>query len=687
MKKHVRILMTSFCACVAILIFGQKCQGEIHKEEDDAKTVLQKISDINMKTFSWKWEDWDTRTWREALEELQERTHNPKPKMKRILTFNLFEEVEKRQRFSTELTLNDEATWDDLNLFCGKTDSKKFIVNVLDRTQTEYGKVANFLLFAQPTTDITALKERQSVVQTFLENEELMLDCDKILSSLKESENVMLSFWNHGLQFGRTVREKNLYDNPFSECLNKSNTAVLLKSLHDHADRAWSVVNTTITASVLSLYGVLLATGVCNVPEFIIDQKKKRQGDGGIVFTMLSCMENRLAQVVVSLISGTFAAFNIKKYLEDCVCGFLSEKIIQSFMNKVSVSLKNMAELYHKISAHESLKKFKDFEALSKLFEEIIVNSEKLSELMTLINTDTLEEETSLISHKGIVIRSYVLMHDVKNLLEEALVAVGNIDAYISLAKLYKETQKSRNAFSFAQYKIAEKPFIKLSNFWHPLVGWEAVVPNSITVGSDGRRQNIIVTGPNEGGKSTSLKTIALCVLMAQTIGMVPAEEMIFTPFTSIATYFNITDDVGAGNSLFKAEVLRTEKLINRLDSLCLKEFSLTMFDEVFNGTSPREGEAAAYSVAQYLGQYPNNICFVATHFPLLADLEKTTNTFSNYKVSVIRSDEGTIRYPYRLEEGISHQYVAIDVLRNQGFSNNILERADEIIRKQIAPA
>ena len=153
-----------------------------------------------------------------------------------------------------------------------------------------------------------------------------------------------------------------------------------------------------------------------------------------------------------------------------------------------------------------------------------------------------------------------------------------------------------------------------------------------------------------------------------------------FTPFKFIETHLNIADNVNSGHSLFKAEVIRAQELINKVQEAKKGEFIYTIFDEVFNGTSPKEGAAAAYGVAKHLGKFSNNICFIATHFSIMTDLEKNTETYKNYKVSVVKEDDGTIRNLYKVEPGISHQYIALDILKNEGLSGSILEEAQAII-------
>ena len=102
--------------------------------------------------------------------------------------------------------------------------------------------------------------------------------------------------------------------------------------------------------------------------------------------------------------------------------------------------------------------------------------------------------------------------------------------------------------------------------------------------------------------------------------------------------------------------------------------------DEVFNGTTPAEGQAAAYSIAHHASQFPNSICMIATHFARLTELELATDSFTNYKVSVTCEEDGTLSYPFKLEKGNSHQHVAFDMLRLEGVDNSIVTRAQDFL-------
>ena len=80
------------------------------------------------------------------------------------------------------------------------------------------------------------------------------------------------------------------------------------------------------------------------------------------------------------------------------------------------------------------------------------------------------------------------------------------------------------------------------------------------------------------------------------------------------------------------------------------------------------------------LGECESSITIIATHFPLLTALEKGTDSFSNYNVSVNKIN-GDIKYPFKLEHGISNQHVALDILQSQGFAGIVVETANKIFK------
>ncbi len=314
--------------------------------------------------------------------------------------------------------------------------------------------------------------------------------------------------------------------------------------------------------------------------------------------------------------------------------------------------------------------------------EENETVSDKLHQLVQLLLTNTFTGEPGYLTLKGRVLAAYALMKNIKEQLAPALMAVGELDALLSCATLYQEFANGDNHYAFATYLQQDTPYLSMENMWNPFLPVRKAVPNSIELGGKNPK-NVILTGPNAGGKSTFSKGLTLNVVLAQTIGIVPAQSLKLTVFDKINTYMNITDDTAAGNSLFKSEVLRAQELLNTITHLPKNQFSFSVMDEMFSGTSPKEGEAASYAVAKNIGSHKHSIAVIATHFPRLKGLEKDTTDFKNYQVRIIRHEDSSFSYPFKLEEGAADQNVAIDILQQQGFGSSILADAHAILNEQ----
>ncbi len=309
--------------------------------------------------------------------------------------------------------------------------------------------------------------------------------------------------------------------------------------------------------------------------------------------------------------------------------------------------------------------------------------SSKMHQLINLLLTNTFTGSPSYFCHKGRVLAAYKLMTEVKDEFALILHATGELDAFNSCAQLMKEYENTDTPYTFAEYRTNQTaPSLMLEEMWNPLVMLNTnarIVKNSINLGPD-TRKNALISGPNAGGKSTFMKGLNVAIILGQTLGIVSANKLTFTPFSKIITYMNITDDTASGKSLFMSEVERAQELLDIVEHLDKNQFSLCIMDEMFSGTSPREGEAASYAVAEELGSTPNSILLLASHFDMLKKLEFDTPLFINYQVRVIRYDDGTFTYPFKVEYGAANQNVALEILKSKGVNARILDKAQKIL-------
>ena len=235
---------------------------------------------------------------------------------------------------------------------------------------------------------------------------------------------------------------------------------------------------------------------------------------------------------------------------------------------------------------------------------------------------------------------------------------------------------KTKKEFEYVEYDIENAtPNTQIKGLRHPCLDSSKVVSNDCIIGP----KNIIITGPNAGGKSTFIKSILVNTLLTQLIGITTSNFCKTTLYKNLTSQINIPDCKGY-ESLFEAEMHRCSKNLNLLSgSNDSENFTLIVMDEIFNSTNPVEGIAGAYAIAKKISSYPNCILIFTTHYIYLTKLAKLeAGRFINYRMNVINEND-TIIFPYKLEKGFSRQYIALELLRKNGFDEEIINDAIEI--------
>jgi hypothetical protein len=251
---------------------------------------------------------------------------------------------------------------------------------------------------------------------------------------------------------------------------------------------------------------------------------------------------------------------------------------------------------------------------------------------------------------------------------------VHMIDALLAISKL-----KDIARFSFPVFSRSIKPVLELKGVWHPSINPDVVVKNNINVD-----KNIILTGPNAGGKSTLIKSVLISIVLAQSFALTNCQSMKMTPLHFINSQMNVPDCKGK-ESLFEAEMMRSKENLDKLSELeDNKQRSIIVIDEMFNSTNPIEGIAGAYAIAKQMAKFRNNLVIITTHYVYLTRLAKEfPMMFTNIKMNVcIDETTNVITFPYKLQKGISTQCIALELLRKNGFDANIIDDAMLIKQK-----
>ena len=237
---------------------------------------------------------------------------------------------------------------------------------------------------------------------------------------------------------------------------------------------------------------------------------------------------------------------------------------------------------------------------------------------------------------------------------------------------------QNRTGAGYVEYVEDVKPVMDVVQLAHPCIDVDRIVRNNIIVGGE---NNAIITGPNAGGKSTFVKSLLVNVLLAQTIGISAGHSCKMTPFYNISSQINVPDSKGY-ESLFEAEMYRCKAKLDMLKTLAPNQFSFFVMDEIFNSTNPVEGISGAYAIAKKMSAYSSCVLVFTTHYVYLTKLRRTEK-FTNYRMNVIK-DADDITYPYELEKGVSQQYIALDLLKKNGFDDDVIDEAVALRNKLV---
>lgn len=259
------------------------------------------------------------------------------------------------------------------------------------------------------------------------------------------------------------------------------------------------------------------------------------------------------------------------------------------------------------------------------------------------------------------------LLYDITENLKINVNVIGNLDLIFAKAKYSIATNS-------IEPKINLEKYVELIKVRHPLIDDKLVVPIDIHIGKD--FSVLLITGPNTGGKTVTLKTFGLICAMGMCGLHIPANEN-----SSIYIFDNIFADIGDEQSISESLSTFSSHMVNIIEIInSATSESLVLLDEIGSGTDPIEGANLGISILNHF--FKNDILVISTtHYPELKNYALVTDGYENASSEF---DIENLKPTYKLLIGIPGQSNAFSISKQLGINSDILEYAKSLMNTDV---
>jgi hypothetical protein len=387
-----------------------------------------------------------------------------------------------------------------------------------------------------------------------------------------------------------------------------------------------------------------------------INYLKLSLGNNGIfnLFTNFTKLSSQ--QRISSLFTLVFYFIQIYSNVVSCIKFYRNIHLITEFLYKYKSNLKFFIDTIDTLET--SMIKYKSY---SKFIYNIKERKKSICSLYKRINTIIDSKNTMVkISQIGLIMNIYyeIFMDDIHH---QNMLYLFQLGDYISdmrgLCTIVKD-KKIRKCKFGNKTKINDGYYLPHIN--------EKYKTNTIHLS-----KNILITGPNAAGKTTTIKSLLINTILSQQIGYGCYKSAVIYPYDYFHSYLNIPDTSGR-DSLFQAEARRCKDILECITDN-LDKNHLCIFDEIYSGTNPNDAVMCAKLYLKYMNKKSNVNYIITTHYIQLCEYFENDSNVINMKMDV-EETEDKIVYLYKLVNGISYVHGGKYVLKQLDYPKYLFD-------------
>jgi len=557
---------------------------------------------------------------------------------------------DKKQKITTELNKDLELDI-SINPYTILLSSKKYISDISNENYINVNQITSNLWRETYSYDISFIKQMQQYIKKYKYNNTIYN---------RNFINEWLNFKNEN----NFLKKYEFFDWKHLDFLNKNEIVLQLTNYLNISSPLMSFLIPFILF-LIPLIIIMMNKECFSLHRYIFLLKTQLKNHAfGKMFTIFD-NSNSTTQKITASIGIAFYFFTTYQNILLCMKVYNNINFINKFLFKLRIHIAHTMDIIrHNLIITEKIKLLKYNNYLNDKYNKLEDLYNRIPELSS--------KEISF--HSILNIGKYMkLFYDLyhNNEYYELLMFSFGMNGFSENIESiqYHIQRENVNKCIFSNIKT---PIIKKNNYVFLLENNDSVY-NDIELS-----QNLIIHGPNASGKTTILKSTLLNILFSQQFGYGCYKKCIIPCYTKLYSYINIPD-TSDRDSLFQAEARRCLDIINDIKNENENEKNnndnkyLSIYDELYSGTNPKEAILAAKGYLKYLEN--NNIQFMlTTHFDELKQTDYLNNSKSYFMDCDLNEETYEMTYKYKLKEGISKMIGGCQVLEKLNYPKEIID-------------